>query len=215
MQFGPDAVGAGAFNRALDHAPWARDKLLAHQGRSFSLIVGPLSAGFRVTADGRLEPASGATAADLRLTFSPLTLPSFLADPKRWNEFVAEDGDVALGGTLKELAQTLPWLVEDAFSRVFGAVAGQRIADTGRRLLAFPEYAAERLTDSVTSYARDEARLLARGDEMRAFVEQNAALAARADALDARVAALDSRGPLRERADAWVDAGTATVLGGP
>jgi ubiquinone biosynthesis protein UbiJ len=61
------------------------------------------------------------------------------------------------------------------------------MADTGRRLLAFPGYAAERIGDSVASYARDEADLLARGDEMRAFAEQNAALAARVAALEARI----------------------------
>lgn len=195
MALGPDTLGAGAFNRALDRAPWAREKLLAHAGRSFGVTLGPLTAGFRIGADGHVEPASfGGAAHDLHLTLSPLTLPSFLADPARWNEFVQEEGDVALGGTLKELASTLPWLVEDAFARAFGDVAGQRIAEAGRRLLAFPEYAAERVADSVSSYARDEAELLARGEEMRVFAEQNAALAARADTLAARIEALAPAG---------------------
>jgi ubiquinone biosynthesis protein UbiJ len=191
MPIGPDAFGASALNRALDRAPWAREKLVAHAGRTFGVTLGPLTAGFRILDDGQVEPASLAGAApDVDLTFSPLTLPSFLANPSRWNELVVEQGDVALGGTLKELATTLPWLVEDAFERAFGAVVGQRIADAGRRVLAFPEYAAERITDSVASYARDEAGLLARGDEMRTFAEQNAALAARAAALEARIDAL-------------------------
>jgi ubiquinone biosynthesis protein UbiJ len=188
----PDALAAAAFNRALESAPWAREKLVACAGRSFSTTVGPLTSSLRITSDGSLE-ASDTTAADLRLTLSPLTLPSFLADPARWNEFVAEEGDAALGGVLKDLAQTLPWLVESAFARMFGAVIGQRLADTGRRLLAFPGYAAERVTDSVASYARDEAELLARGDEMRPFVQQNVELAARADAIEARIDALASK----------------------
>jgi ubiquinone biosynthesis protein UbiJ len=192
MKLGPDAVGASAFNRALDRAPWAREKLVAHAGRSFSMSLGPVTAAFRILDDGHLAPASlaGGTP-DVALTFSPITLPSFLADPARWNELVDEQGDVALGGTLKELAPTLPWLVEDTFERAFGAVIGQRMADTGRRLLAFPEYAAERIADSVASYARDEADLLARGDEMRTFSEQNAALASRVAALEARIDALN------------------------
>jgi ubiquinone biosynthesis protein UbiJ len=188
MIAGPDTFGASAFNRALEHAPWAREKLLLHAGRSFSVALGPLVAGFRILDDGRVEPASFAgSTPDLHLRLSPLTLSSFLADPSRWNEFVTEEGDVALGGTLKDLALTMPWVVEDAFARAFGSVVGQRMADTGRRLLAFPGYAAERIGDSVASYARDEADLLARGDEMRAFAEQNAALAARVAALEARI----------------------------
>jgi ubiquinone biosynthesis protein UbiJ len=190
VQLGPDALSASAFNRGLDRASWALERLVPHAGRSFSIALGPFASTYRICPDGHLEAAPAATAADLRLTFSPVTLPAFLADPKRWNEFVTEDGDVALGGTLKELAQTLPWLVEDGFARVFGAVIGQRVADTGRRLLAFPEYAAQRMTDSVASYARDEANLLARGDEMRPFVTETATLAARVDALEARVDAL-------------------------
>jgi ubiquinone biosynthesis protein UbiJ len=191
MALGPDAFGASAFNRALERAPWAREKLAVHAGRSFSAALGPLVAGFRILQDGRLEPASFAGGApDLHLRLSPMTLSSFLADPSRWTEFVVEEGDVALGGTLKELSLTLPWLVEDAFARAFGSVIGQRMADAGRQLLAFPGYAAERIADSVASYARDEADLLARGDEMRAFVEQNATLASRVTALEARMDAL-------------------------
>ena len=190
MASGPDSVTASAFNRAIDRAPWAREKLVPYAGRTFALTVGPLSSTLRIAADGRVEAAAGASVPDVNLSVSPLTVPSFLANPARWNEFVAEEGDVALGGTLKELAQTLPWLVEDAFARVFGAVVGQRLADTGRRLLGFPEYAAERLADSVTSYARDEADLLARGEDMRPFAQQSAELATRAKALEARIAAL-------------------------
>jgi ubiquinone biosynthesis protein UbiJ len=193
----PDTLAASAFNRALESAPWAREKLAPFAGRTFSLAVGPLSSSLGIADGGTVEAAAAGAAADLRLTVSPLAVPSFLADPARWNEFVTEDGDVALGGALKDLARTLPWIVESAFARVFGAVVGQRLADTGRRLLAFPEYAAERVTDGVATYARDEAEVLARGDEMRPFVEHNADLAARADALEARIDALASRADSR------------------
>jgi ubiquinone biosynthesis protein UbiJ len=187
----PDSLTAHAFNRALGNAPWARERLLPHAGRSFAVIVGPMVSAFRIAADGSLEPAQLAAApADVELRVSPLALPAFLAEPTRWNDFVDEHGDPALGGTLKDLAQTLPWFVEETFARTFGSVLGQRMADTGRALLKVPGYAAERLADSFTSYARDEADLLARGDEMRPFAEQNAVLAARVDALAARVETL-------------------------
>ena len=71
-----------------------------------------------------------------------------------------------------------------------GPIAGQRLADAGRHLLAFPEHAATRLGESVGRYARDEAGVVVRSDEVRAFAEQAAALAARVDALEARVSAL-------------------------
>ena len=209
MALAPDALGARTLNQALERAPWARDKLAAHAGRSVVVHVGPVAGGFRVAADGQVVPLQrDAQPADLHLRISPLHLSSFLADPRRWNELVREEGDVALGGTLKELAQALPWFVEDTFARTFGDVVGMRIADAGRHLLALPGHAAERLADSVTAYARDEAELLARGDDMRRLAEQSAALAARVRSLDARLDALAAA--RMTPSSTFIDAGAAT-----
>jgi ubiquinone biosynthesis accessory factor UbiJ len=194
MKLDPAALPSDIVNRLLAREAWARDRLAAHAGRIFAVTVGPATAGFRIAADGSLEGVSLAgPMPDLRITLSPLNLPAFLADPRRWNEWVVEDGDASLGGTLKELAQTLPWFVEQAFAQVLGPLAGQRAADAGRRLLGFPGYAAQRVTESVARYARDETDLLARGDEFRAMTTQVGDLATRVDGLSARVAALAER----------------------
>jgi ubiquinone biosynthesis protein UbiJ len=183
-----------AANRVLEREPWARERLAPFAGRSFVLRVGPAVAGFRIDERGLLEtaPLAGATP-DLALALSPFNVPAFLADPKRWNEFVTEEGDVELGGALKELAQTLPWFVERLFSRSLGPIVGQRVADAGRRLLGFPEYAATRVAANVGSYARDEAQVLAHPADLRALADETALLAARIDALDARIEALAQR----------------------
>ena len=102
-------------------------------------------------------------------------------------------GDARFAATLAELAQTIPWFVERLFERLFGPIVGQRAADAGRRLLAFPEYAIERIGASVASYARDEAQVAAHPDAFRRFAEDTAALAARVDALSGRLDALTQR----------------------
>jgi ubiquinone biosynthesis protein UbiJ len=194
MKLDPTVLPSTIANRVLEREAWARDKLAVHAGRVFSVTVGPATSGFSIAEDGSLAnaPLAGATP-DLRLTVSPLKLPAFLADPRQWNEYVVEDGDAELGGTLKELAQTLPWFVEQAFARALGPIAGQRVADAGRRMLAFPGYAADRITESVARYARDEAGLLARGEEFRSFAAQTIDLAARVEALDTRITDLTAR----------------------
>ena len=100
-----------------------------------------------------------------------------------------------LAATLKDLAPTMPWLVEQAFAKLLGPIAGQRDADIGRRLLAFPEYAAERVGGSVVSFAHEQSGLLATGDEGSAFMMHVSALAARVDALALRIDDLDARVP--------------------
>ena len=190
------ALANAAFNRMLADEPWARDRLAEHAGRAFMVRIGPVTAGFRVDAQGRLEsaPLVGATP-DLSLSLSPHNVPAFLADPSRWNELVTEEGDVELGGTLKELAQTLPWFVEKASAQILGPVVGKRLADAGRRMLEMPEYAATRVAANVGSYARDEAQVLAHPADFRALAEETAVLAARLDALGARLEALVGRSP--------------------
>jgi ubiquinone biosynthesis protein UbiJ len=130
---------------------------------------------------------------DLTLRISPFSLPAFLADPKRWDALVSADGDGALAATLKGLAETLPWFVERAFAEALGPIAGQFVADAGRRMLAFPGYAGERVGNSVASYVRDEVWLAATTAQARTFGDDIAETAARVDALAARVDSLAER----------------------
>jgi ubiquinone biosynthesis protein UbiJ len=191
----PDAAEPPArlANRLLADQAWARDKLATMAGRVFSLAIGPVTATWSIAADGTLASAPKSAAADLKLTLSPMSVPAFLADPSRWNQYMHEEGDAALGGVLKELARTMPWFVEESFAKAFGPIAGQRVADAGRRLLAFPEYAAQRFSESVGSYARDEAGLLAHGRDLRLLQQGIDEIAMRVDALAQRIEALDPR----------------------
>ena len=174
-------------NRLLERESWAREKLAARAGQTVRLSVGPLRPTVTVDADGWLRKAEAAP--DLTLTVAPFDLPALLARPERWNELVTSEGDSALAATLGELALTLPWFVEELFTKAFGRVAGQSLADIGRRLLTLPGYAAERLGSSVASYVGDEARLAVTNAELRDFAAEIASVAARVDALAARIEA--------------------------
>ncbi len=101
-----------------------------------------------------------------------------------------EEGDADFGGALKDLAYTLPWFVEEAFAKAMGPVVGQQVADAGRKLLAFPGYAAQRVADSAASYARDETGLLIRNGELARLKDEIEEATARVDALAQRIDAL-------------------------
>ena len=190
----PATIPGAIANRMLEREAWARQRLAAHAGRVFVMAVGPLPTAFAIDETGQFAsaPLSGRTP-DLTLRVSPLDLPAFLADPARWDRYVTAAGDPALAATLKELAPTMPWLVEQAFAKALGGSVGQHAADLGRRMLAFPEYAAERIGDSVISYTHEQSGLLATADEGSAFADQVGALATRVDALSARFDALAGR----------------------
>jgi len=189
----PGEVPRYLANRLLGEHEWARAKLAPFSSRFIAVDVGPLHVCWTVAEDGTLATATTDTTADLHLSISPLSVPALLAEPSRWSQLVVETGDAQLGGVLKELAQTAPWLVEELLADALGPIVGQRAANLGRDLLKFPGYASERLTESAVSYARDEARLLARADDMRRFTATLEDVAARVDAIAARVAALAAR----------------------
>lgn len=176
-------------NRALERERWARVKLAGHAGRAVRVHIGPASQVFAIDGNGLLHGSAATPALTLRV--APLQVPTLLAQPERWGELVAVEGDAALAATLRELVQTLPWFAEDLCARVFGPVAGERIADLGRRLLAFPGYAAQRFGESFTNYVGDEARVAVGAAEARVVASEIAALAARVDALAGRIDGLD------------------------
>jgi ubiquinone biosynthesis protein UbiJ len=182
------------FNRSLDREPWARERLAAHAGRTFRMVVGPVHFAHAIDGGGRLTEATQAP--DLTLTVSPLRVPALLAQPSRWNELVEAQGDSALAATLAELALTLPMFVEQALTQALGPVVGSQVAATGARLLAMPDYAAQRFGETLARYVGEESEAAVRGSEARAFAEDVNALAAAVDALAARVDTLAAK---RER----------------
>jgi ubiquinone biosynthesis protein UbiJ len=193
-ELGPAALAPALVNRALEHEGWAQASLAAHAGRTFAIAVGPVTTRLRIDGEGKVEAAPrDGSHPDVTLALSPLSVAAFLANPKRWDEFVVADGNKELAATLKGLAETLPWFVERAFAAALGPIVGQRVADAGRRLLALPEYASARVGDSVASYARDEMRVAATRSDARSFGDDVAALAQRVEAAEARIDALAAR----------------------
>lgn len=191
---GPGSLAPELVNRALEREAWAQSSLALHAGRTVRIAVGPATSRFRIDAAGKVEAEpSTASAPDLTLTLSPLAVPSFLANPRRWDELVAADGDAGLAATLKGLAETLPWFVERAFASALGPIVGQRFADAGRQVLAFPEYATRRIGESIASYARDEVQLAASRMDAQAFGDDVEAIALRVDAAAARIDAIAAR----------------------
>jgi ubiquinone biosynthesis protein UbiJ len=179
------APALGLANRVLEREDWARERLSAHAGRTVRMICGPIDSTLAIAPGGMLSMVHDA--ADLTLTISPLRLPTLLAHPGRWTELVAADGDAALAATLADLAQTLPWFVEQAFASALGPLIGTRVADAGRALLELPEHAARSFGTSLTSYVHDEAGFGVKATEVSDFGAEVAAIAARVDALAQRI----------------------------
>lgn len=179
-------------NRALEREAWARNRLESHSGKTLRIRIGPASAVLKIADDGTLARSDAPP--DLTLKISPLRVPALLAQPERFSELVEADGDPELAATIADLAIALPWWIEQTFARVFGPIAGTRIADAGRALLLLPGHAAASFGAGARDYVRDEARLAMTRAELDAFAGDVAALAERVGALAERADALSRSG---------------------
>ena len=130
---------------------------------------------------------------DLTLTISPLRLPALLAQPARWPNIVHAQGDAALASTLAELASTAPLFAEQALAKVVGPVIASQVAIAGASVAQIPEYAAQRVGDSVADYVGEHTDAAVSKAEAHAFASDVAALSADVDALAARVEAAIAR----------------------
>jgi ubiquinone biosynthesis protein UbiJ len=178
-------------NRTLDREAWARERLQAHAGTSFRVIVGLASVTHAIDASGRLGEATGEP--DVTLTISPLRLPALLAQPARWPNIVHAQGDAALASTLAELASTAPLFAEQALAKVVGPVVASQVAIAGASAMQMPEYAAQRVADSVAVYVAEQSDAAVNKAEAQAFASDVAALSADIDTLAARVDAAVAR----------------------
>ncbi len=178
-------------NRTLDREPWVRARLAAHSGKTFRVVIGPVSFAHAIDVHGEL--VEGGMPAELTLTISPLRIPALLAQPARWNELVEAQGDSALAETLAGIALTLPMFVDQALAGVLGPVVGSRVAAAGARALAMPGYAAQRVGDSVARYIGEESRVAVQKSEASRFAADVDTLARDVDALTARVDAVATR----------------------
>ncbi len=178
-------------NRTLDREAWARERLQAHAGASFRVIVGLASVTHAIDASGRLGEAAGEP--DLTLTISPLRLPALLAQPARWPDIVHAQGDAALASSLSEIASTAPLFAEQALAKIVGPVVASQIAAAGASALQMPEYAAQRVADSVALYVGEQSDAALGKAEAHAFASEVAALSADIDAFATRVDAAFER----------------------
>jgi ubiquinone biosynthesis protein UbiJ len=182
-----------AVNHVLRSHPWALDKLRLFQGRTARLECGPLRSLLLVRPDGELADPPRDSIPDAVLRFTPGQLLRLLAHDAAVLSEIEIEGDTAFAATLTGLWRDVEWDVEEDLSVVFGDIAAHRMADAGRRTLAWGRYAARSATQTFAEYWTEERPLVARGRDITAFNADVARLRDEAARLEQRVQNLAAR----------------------
>ncbi len=155
MPAAPDRLVLPALNHLLAQADWARLRLGAHAGKSFSVQMAGVTLGMAIDAQGLFEPARDREPVlCLQVPASAaLALRAGRADARRQ---VVVSGDAALAADLAYVAAHLDWDAEADLARLFGDIAARRIARTLESLGRVPAQAASSLTRSAARFVVSE-----------------------------------------------------------
>lgn len=182
------AAGFVAFaNHVLESAPWARDKLSAHAGKTALFDVFPVRMAVAVAADGRLQPAAPETAPAVTIRLTHLTLLEVLADGEEAWRKAEVTGDADFAAVVSRVLSNLRWDVEEDLSRVVGDIAAHRMAQAGRAAAAWPKRAAVSLAENAAEYLTEEKAVLVTPLQASEFMHEVDELRDAVERLDKRI----------------------------
>ena len=184
-------------NHLLESAPWARDKLSAHAGKTALFDVFPARLALAVAADGRLQPALPEALPAVTIRLTHLTLVEVLADGEEAWRKAEVAGDTDFAAVISQLVSNLRWDLEEDLSRVVGDIAAHRMAQAGRAAAVWPKQAAMSLAENAAEYLTEEKAVLVTPLQAAEFMREVDELRDAVERLDKRIERLSR--PVRGR----------------
>ncbi|RXZ34044.1 sterol-binding protein [Oxalobacteraceae bacterium CAVE-383] len=151
-----------AINHLLAQEPWARQKLLAHCGKTAAIDMGALTLRLRVTVDGMVEAAEKEAASDVTIRLKLSDLPLLAANAERAFSYVKIEGDADFANTISQLTRDLRWDAGHDLSKVFGEIAAQRMVSGAASAFASVRATHRSFTENLAEYFLEEQPMLVR-----------------------------------------------------
>ena len=151
-----------AVNHLLAQEPWARQKLLAHRGKTAAVDIGVATLRLRVTADGLVETAQKDAVSDVTIRIKLSDLPLLAANAERAFSYVKIEGDADFANTISQLARELRWDAGHDLSKIFGEIAAQRMVSGAASAFGTVRATHRSLTENLAEYFLEEQPMLVR-----------------------------------------------------
>ncbi|MFW7342212.1 SCP2 sterol-binding domain-containing protein [Pollutimonas sp. H1-120] len=199
--FAPSAVHARVLNKLLLREDWARDRLSRHSGKTVRFAIGRFKTGFAIQASGLVQACDPAVVPDVTLTIPSDKLPGLPAvlrsrDPDAVAEIMHIEGDAGLARVVSDLARDLRWDIEEDLAKLVGDMAALRLLQAGKAVMQGVQLTAGRLAGNVGEFLSEESGMMANRPGFEDWTAGLLVLRQRLDGLEARVAALGTRGSL-------------------
>jgi ubiquinone biosynthesis protein UbiJ len=178
-----DNLLAAGLNRLFAQTPGARDLLAKHAGRTLALDWVLSRANLKIEAGGGLNAAPDESA-DATIFLTPDVL---LRIPAK--------GNAELLSAFNDAFQQLDLDAEAELSRLFGPIAGFRLAEAGRAFGNWMKQATEDTARAFAEYAVEESPMLASKVDVERFAREVDELRDDAARLEARLNKLSPAHP--------------------
>jgi ubiquinone biosynthesis protein UbiJ len=161
-----------ALNHLLTQNSWSLERLSHFAGKTARFDIAPFTFSCTILADGRLHRADEKTGADAQCIIAPSLLPRIALHDEYAHSEIQSEGDAALLAEIFYLSRNLRWDAAEDLSHVAGDIAAERIVQTFQSVHQQLCASALNLSQAAAEYWTEERPLLAKPQQISAFMQQ-------------------------------------------
>lgn len=165
-------TSAAALNHLLAQNDGALIRLARFAGRTARFDIAPFSFAYTILADGTLRSADTDATADAVCVIAPSLLPRLALHDEKAQADIVTAGDAALLAEILSLSRGLRWDAAKDLGRITGDSLAERIVQTTQGARQHLRDAALNLSKATVAYCTEEHPLLARPQQVAAFLQQ-------------------------------------------
>lgn len=181
---------ASGLDRLFAQTPGARDSLARHAGHTLALDLALFRAKLRIDENGGLH-AAPMDEAEAVIFLTPDVLLRLPEKGKAAFRELRTEGDANLLSAFNDAFQQLDLDAEAELSRLFGPIAGFRLAEAGRAFSGWVKQATEDTARTFAEYAVEESPMLASRVDIERFNREVDQLRDDTARLEARLAQME------------------------
>jgi ubiquinone biosynthesis protein UbiJ len=159
-----------ALNHLLAQNTWALRRLARFAGKTARFDIAPLSFAYTILEDGSVRSADAD--ADALCVIAPSLLPRLALHDEKAHAEIHTEGDPELLAEIFFLSRNLHWDAAEDLSGVTGDVLAERLVQAVHGARRQMRAAAENLSLAAAEYLTEERPLLAKPQQVSAFMQQ-------------------------------------------
>ena len=163
---------AAALNHLLTQNSWALPKLARFAGKTARFDIAPFSFAYTILEDGTVRSADAAATADAICVIAPSLLPRLALHDEKAHADVGTEGDAALLAEIFSLSRNLRWDVAKDLGRLTGDGIAEHIVQTVQGARQHLHDAAANLSKTAAEYCTEKHPVLAKPQQVAAFIQQ-------------------------------------------